>query len=237
MKFVHKTHKGNVRETNEDYYYVPSEDGSLFVLADGMGGHLAGETASRLAVEVVVKEIEKLNFKTEEELVLGMQNAVTKANEAVYQKSLDEINFRGMGTTLSLGYVYNKKFYYTNVGDSRIYRIKDDIKQITRDDSFVNYLVELGEITPEEAKMHPKKNVITRAIGTAEKVIPEIKSFELTNEKILICSDGLTNMVSDEEILQVIAKEDFNYTAELLVDKALAAGGIDNITLIIINIE
>lgn len=237
MKFVHRTHKGNIREINEDYYYVPKEDGNLFILADGMGGHLAGETASKMAVETVVEELSKKEFKSTEELIESLKEAVRKSNEIVYKKSLEELNLRGMGTTISIGYVYDNKFFYTNVGDSRIYRIDGNIEQITRDDSFVNYLVDLGEITEEEAKEHPKKNVITRAIGTSENLIPEVMSFDLNSGKILMCSDGLSNMVSNEEMLKVLQNEELEDSADELLEKALKAGGIDNITFIIIEIK
>ncbi|WP_455256892.1 Stp1/IreP family PP2C-type Ser/Thr phosphatase [Peptoniphilus asaccharolyticus] len=237
MRFVHRTHKGNIREINEDYCYVPKEDGNLFILADGMGGHLAGETASKMAVETVVEELSKKEFKSTEELIESLKEAVRKSNEIVYKKSLEELNLRGMGTTISIGYVYDNKFFYTNVGDSRIYRIDGNIEQITRDDSFVNYLVDLGEITEEEAKEHPKKNVITRAIGTSENLIPEVMSFDLNSGKILMCSDGLSNMVSNEEILKVLQNEELEDSADELLEKALKAGGIDNITFIIIEIK
>ncbi|MBL7575273.1 protein phosphatase [Peptoniphilus asaccharolyticus DSM 20463] len=237
MRFVHRTHKGNIREINEDYYYVPKEDGNLFILADGMGGHLAGETASKMAVETVVEELSKKEFKSTEELIESLKEAVRKSNEIVYKKSLEELNLRGMGTTISIVYVYDNKFFYTNVGDSRIYRIDGSIEQITRDDSFVNYLVDLGEITEEEAKEHPKKNVITRAIGTSENLIPEVMSFDLNSGKILMCSDGLSNMVSNEEMLKVLQNEELEDSADELLEKALKAGGIDNITFIIIEIK
>lgn len=237
MRFVHRTHKGNIREINEDYYYVPKDEGNLFILADGMGGHLAGETASKMAVETVVEELSKKEFKSTEELIESLKEAVRKSNEIVYKKSLEELNLRGMGTTISIGYVYDNKFFYTNVGDSRIYRIDGNIEQITRDDSFVNYLVDLGEITEEEAKEHPKKNVITRAIGTSENLIPEVMSFDLNSGKILMCSDGLSNMVSNEEMLKVLQNEELEDSADELLEKALKAGGIDNITFIIIEIK
>lgn len=236
MKFVHRTHKGNIREINEDYYYVPNEDGNLFVLADGMGGHLAGETASRMAVETVVEELSG-EFKTSDELVAKIKEAVKIANEVVYKKSLEDLNLRGMGTTLSIGYIYQGEFYYTNVGDSRIYKIAEEIEQITKDDSFVNYLVEIGEITEEEAKQHPKKNVITRAIGSAEDLNVEVKKFDLSTGKILMCSDGLSNMVSNEEILEVLKNYELENWGDNLLNRALNAGGIDNITFIIIEIE
>lgn len=236
MKFVHRTHKGNIREINEDFYYVPYENGNLFILADGMGGHLAGETASRMAVETVVEELSG-KFKTSDELVTKIKEAVKIANEVVYKKSLEDLNLRGMGTTISIGYIYQGKFYYTNVGDSRIYKIAEEIEQVTKDDSFVNYLVEIGEITEEEAKQHPKKNVITRAIGTAEDLNAEVKNFDLATGEILMCSDGLSNMVSNEEILEVLKNSEMKNWGDNLLSKALNAGGMDNITFIIIEIE
>lgn len=237
MKFVHKTHRGNIREINEDFYYIPNENENLYIVADGMGGHLAGETASKMAVEIISEEIKKLSFNNEKELIDGFQDVIKKTNRIIYKKSVEDIKLRGMGTTLSLGYIYNNKLYYTNIGDSRIYKIDTDIKQITKDDSFVNYLVELGEITPDEAKTHPKKNVITKALGTSENIDVEMMSFNLQHEKILICSDGLTNMVSDEEILEVLNTTTFENSVDVLMDRALKAGGVDNITIIIIDVE
>lgn len=237
MKFVHKTHRGKIREINEDYYYVPSQDGNLFVVADGMGGHLAGETASKLCVETLVEEFEKTEIKDEGQLYELFEKIINNANEIVYNKSTQDSNLRGMGTTLSLGYIFGNKFYYSNIGDSRIYLIDTTIEQLTKDDSFVNYLVELGEITEDEARVHPKKNVITKAIGTTEKIDSQVMNFEIKNQKVLICTDGLTNMVTDEEIFDVIKNNEFEKTADILVDKALDAGGLDNITLIIIDLE
>lgn len=234
LKFFAATNRGKVRENNEDYYYIPGEVPNLFILADGMGGHLAGEIASQLAVFKIVEYFKNLSDK--DDISQSIISAIKVANNEIYRAAKEDSHYRGMGTTLSLVYFKDEKMYYTNVGDSRIYKINNDIVQITKDDSFVNYLIEIGDITEEEAKAHPKKNVVTKALGTSENIDVSVKEMEVTQDDvILLCSDGLTDMVDCQKLFEII-KNDFNNSSEKLIEEALENGGIDNITLVIIGV-
>lgn len=235
MKVVSATNVGNYRKNNEDSYYIdPSE--KLFVLADGMGGHLAGEKASAMATEIIAKNLEKLSENPNIQDIMDMTNeSIKKANSEIFTKSATNEDYRGMGTTVVMGYVLDDTFVYSSVGDSRIYIIDSDINQITKDDSFVNYLMEIGEITEDEAKVHPKKNVLTKALGTNEDVEVIINNLKLKDKDIvLLCSDGLTNMVSNEKICEIVKNNSPKIARDKLIELALKNGGMDNITFILI---
>lgn len=235
MKVVSATNVGNYRKNNEDSYYIdPSE--KLFVLADGMGGHLAGEKASAMATEIIAKNFEKLSENPNIQDIMDMTNeSIKKANSEIFTKSATNEDYRGMGTTVVMGYVLDDTFVYSSVGDSRIYIIDSDINQITKDDSFVNYLMEIGEITEDEAKVHPKKNVLTKALGTDEDVEVIINNLKLKDKDIvLLCSDGLTNMVSNEKICEIVKNNSPKIARDKLIELALKNGGMDNITFILI---
>ncbi|MDO5714259.1 MAG: Stp1/IreP family PP2C-type Ser/Thr phosphatase [Tissierellia bacterium] len=236
MKWIGLTDVGKVRKNNEDAYFIPERDEPFFLLADGMGGHLAGEMASSLAISLISEELRNIS---KNRIKTNIYNAIEKANNVIYQESLSNPDYHGMGTTLSLLYVGKGKIYYSNIGDSRIYLFKDNnLIQLTRDDSFVNYLLDVGEITEEEAKNHPRKNVLTKALGTSE--IFDVKVHEKVSEKgekFLICSDGLTSMVSFERIREIIKDYSIEEAANLLLKEALDKGGCDNITLLLITLE
>ena len=202
-------------------------------------GYKGGEIASKLAAESAVKYI-KSNFenivKEKEEILKLIKNAVEYANMVVYEKSKEDKELEGMGTTLELCLIYNNKAYIGHVGDSRIYRIrKDVIRKLTKDHSYVQQLVEDKKITREEAKTHPKKNMLTRALGCTPYVEPDIRARNFEKGDIFImCSDGLTNMVEEKRI-QELVQENINTAADNLIKEANEAGGFDNITVIIIN--
>jgi serine/threonine protein phosphatase PrpC len=238
INFIAVTDRGKVRENNEDSYYADEANKKYFILADGMGGHRAGEIASSTAVKIVNEKLSKEEIKDQDQLISLLKESVYKANEEILEMSLGKDEYRGMGTTLSLIYLYNDYLYYTNVGDSRIYEISDSIKRITKDDSFVNYLLEIGEINEEEAKNHPKKNVLTKALGTSDKLTVDVEEIAFNSANTyMLCSDGLTNMVSEEKILEIINNNDLETSAKKLLDLALENGGIDNITFILINVS
>lgn len=239
MEFVAATNKGCVRTNNEDSYYIPGDIKNLFILADGMGGHLAGETASQMAIDVISDYFSKESIDTEDKLIETIESAISEANSKILQLSIDDENFRGMGTTLSIVYIFNDFVYYANIGDSRIYEIdKQKIEQITVDDSFVNYLIQIGEISEEEALNHPKKNVLTRALGTSPTVGVTVEKIPLeSDKKYLLCSDGLTNMVSNQRIFEILNENNLASSKTKLIGEALSNGGIDNVTLIIIDSE
>ena len=236
-----KTDIGKVREINQDYYYTSEENSipKLCILADGMGGYKGGEVASKLAVDSARKYIENNfsnNFSEKEEILKLIGNAVEYANMVVYEKSKEVQELEGMGTTLEVCLIYNNKAYIGHVGDSRIYRIrKDVIRKLTKDHSYVQQLVEDKKITREETKIHPKKNMLTRALGCTPYVEPDLRARNFEKGDIFImCSDGLTNMVEEKRIYELV-KQDINTAAGNLINEANSAGGYDNITVIIIN--
>ena len=235
-----KTDIGKAREINQDYYYISddTEIPQLYILADGMGGYKGGEIASSLAAESAARYI-KSNFSSnlieKEEILKLVENAVEYANMVVYEKSKEVEELEGMGTTLEICLIYNNKAYIGHVGDSRIYRIrKDVIRKLTKDHSYVQKLIEDKKITREEAKSHPKKNMLTKALGCTPYVEPDIRARNFEKGDIFImCSDGLTNMVDEKQIYDIVTR-DIEKAAEELVNEANAAGGYDNITVIII---
>ena len=201
-------------------------------------GYKGGEVASRLATESAKKYIQN-NFsnisKEKEEILKLIKDAVEYANMVVYEKSKEDEELEGMGTTLEVCLIYNNKAYIGHVGDSRIYRIRNDvIRKLTKDHSYVQQLVEDKKITREEAKTHPKKNMLTRALGCTPYVEPDLRARNFEKGDIFImCSDGLTNMVEEPRIYELI-KQDINTATDNLIKEANAAGGYDNITVIII---
>jgi len=239
MKIAARTHVGMVREKNEDSYYIDEKERKLFVVADGMGGHQAGEIASNMTVETIaVLFREKLNgqgsLDNAKETIDGI---IDKANEVVYRKSFEDDKFSGMGTTLVMAVYQDDKIYIGHVGDSRAYLLKDnDMKQITKDHTLVQALVDNGTITSEEAKMHPKRNVLTRALGTNRAIDIDVYTVdEFENESILIlCTDGLTGAVSDEEINRIFKSSGVDNGCDSLIELANERGGYDNITIVAI---
>ena len=240
MKVIAKSDIGKARDTNEDFYYIsPNEDNlKLYILADGMGGYNGGEIASRIATAAVKGYIES-NFDkiehTKEEIIDLIKNGIEYANMLVYEKAKENEELTNMGTTLEVCLIYNNKAFIGHIGDSRIYRIrKDIIRKLTQDHSYVQELVNDGTITKEEAKNHPKKNMLMKALGCTPFVEPDIaiKGF-LKDDIIVICSDGLTNMVSEEEIYNIVIGN-IDDSGNELINRANELGGYDNITVIVI---
>ena len=236
MKTFSKTDIGMVREVNQDYVFVTETPignlPNLLVVADGMGGHRAGEYASRLAVEVLKQELEG---STEESPEAVMRNAITRANERVLEAARQDAKLSGMGTTLVVATVIERTLYFANVGDSRLYLLSDDIKQLSKDHSLVQEMVRLGGINQEEAKSHPDKNIITRAIGAKDELDIDFYEYRLKkNDMILMCTDGLSNMVEDEEMLHIVkCSRDGVEAVEQLIERAKDNGGNDNIGVIV----
>jgi len=224
---------GLVREKNEDSYIIFECGGTFAVVADGMGGHNAGEVASFVAVQKIREYIESNIEKDDIKNVL--REAFETANEAVFEQAHTSHKYFSMGTTAVLAYIKDDRLYVVNVGDSRAYLITENrISQITRDHSVVAELVRRGEITKIEAENHPQKNMITKAIGTDFKVKPDIFEYEIEyNDIVILCSDGLYSMVSDEEILHIMLTERaLQSRLEELKSLANERGGFDNITII-----
>ncbi len=235
---------GKVRKKNEDSIFVSNTRigplSNLYVVADGMGGHNAGAVASKLAVEEFcnyLKSHEDANIDKEEEILLFMKTSMLHANHMVYQYSIEDINLQGMGTTFSACSSINNKLYIVHVGDTRIYLVnKDGIKQATTDHSLVQEMLSKGYISSSEVKGHPQRNMITRAIGTYDKVKIDTFMYDLEEvEYVLLCSDGLTSMISDEEIYQIIYSKEglLEEIANELIWHANSRGGKDNIAVVI----
>jgi len=240
MRVYCETNKGLMRENNEDSFIVEeSERYNLYAVADGMGGHKAGEVASSIAIEVIrdcfKENILKENFKAPSFII----ESIDAANDRIRKEALDKDEYSGMGTTITLAVIDLKMkiVYIANVGDSRAYILRNNqITQITEDHTYVNELIKDGEITPEEAKHHPKRNVITRAVGSEEYVHADIFEIELIeNDVILLCTDGLTTHLSDEKILGTIRECGCEEGVRRLIKLANDSGGTDNITVIIVD--
>ena len=236
MKTFSKTDVGMVRDVNQDYVFASAapvgKSPNLLVVADGMGGHQAGEYASRLAVESLVQTVTSGEENGPQAV---LKQAILKANQAVYEAANSDSRYRGMGTTMVAAIVVDKTLYFANVGDSRLYVINKEIKQLSKDHSLVEEMVRLGGIRPEDAKHHPDKNVITRAIGVREKVEADFFEYRLkANDTLLLCTDGLHNMVEDEEILKIVkSSRDVVEAVERLIESAKDNGGNDNIGVVV----
>ena len=236
MKTFSITDVGRKREINQDYVFATDEPlgalPNLLVVADGMGGHKAGDFASKYTVEVLEEELKHTAKDGPEDILL---DAVQTANHKLIEAAGKDIKLEGMGTTLVAATVIDHTLYFINVGDSRLYLINQDIRQLSRDHSLVEEMVRLGGLKEEEAKHHPDKNIITRAIGAKESV--EADFFEYHMKKgdiILMCTDGLCNMVDDEEIFAIIkGARDIVEAGQSLVDRANENGGKDNIGIVL----
>ena len=240
MKVQAKTDVGMVRSDNQDYFFFSAEPvgnlKNLFLVADGMGGHRAGDMASRFTVETFVQLIRGYEYT---DTVTLLTEAVTQVNSLILKKAGESEDYEGMGTTLVAATIDGNTLKVANVGDSRLYLVSDDICQVTRDHSLVEEMVLRGQLEKEEAKTHVNKNIITRAIGAGETVTPEIFSADLgPGVKILMCSDGLTNMVEDKKIERLINESaSVDEAVTELIAAANNAGGKDNVTALLIDPE
>ncbi|MDN5331113.1 MAG: family protein phosphatase [Tepidanaerobacteraceae bacterium] len=239
-----KSDRGRVRPNNEDAFYIPEDmnEPLLFIVADGMGGHNAGEVASRLAVEEISSYIKtKYDAKSfQDDVALLIKEAFMAANEKIYKTSLESAEWAGMGTTATLALFKDGRVYIGHVGDSRAYMLRSGhLRQLTKDHSLVWQLMEEGRLTAQEIKYHPMRNVITRALGVDDKVDVDISDYEYKSGDIfLLCSDGLTNMLDDERIKEIILSADsVEAAAERLVQAANNLGGHDNITVELILVD
>ncbi len=220
---------------NQDYVFLSETPvgalPNLLILADGMGGHNAGDYASRYTVETIVDSVKD---SREYAPIAIIKKAIQSANQAVLAKAQMDIDFEGMGTTVVVATVFGNELCVANVGDSRLYLANDSLEQITKDHSYVQEMVRRGEISPEAARVHPDRNIITRAIGGGKGVAIDFFEVELREgDQILMCSDGLTDMLEDWEIFGIIKRHrDLPSVLEELVDQANQQGGNDNITVI-----
>ena len=231
---------GRKRQVNQDYIFQSAEPvgafPNLFILADGMGGHKGGDFASKYLTETMVGFISKTQNS---DIIKVLRNAVRMSNTLIYEKSHSDPELSGMGSTLVAAVISGGVLTAANVGDSRLYIIRDGIIQVTKDHSYVEELVEAGEIERYSEEYNRKKNIITRAIGTEESVEADYFEVDLIkNDHILLCSDGLTNMVDEDTILAIISGHgSLQYKARTLVEAANENGGNDNIAVILIRYE
>ena len=236
MKVFSATDIGQKRKMNQDYIFTSQEPignlPNLFVVADGMGGHNAGDFASRYGVSVMVETVRRdKNFNP----VKIMRNAMEAANREVLEQSREDPAMAGMGTTMVACTLVGGYAYVANVGDSRLYLANDTMTQISQDHSLIAEMDRLGELTPEEGRNHPDKNIITRAIGTADTVQVDFFDFRLNqDDQILMCSDGLSNMVEDARMFEILKDDSIEDKSEALIQEANANGGKDNIAVIVI---
>ncbi len=238
MKTFSMTHIGRRREMNQDYLFT-SETAvgnlpSLFLVADGMGGHAAGDYASRFTVETMTEHIRQ---SEQREPVAVLREAVLFANGLLAEAACADCDKMGMGTTIVAAVIADERLYTANVGDSRLYVISEEgITQITRDHSLVEEMIRLGEMRPEQAKNHPDRNIITRAVGVMPEVAVDFFETRLVpGDYVLLCTDGLTNMIEDAVIREIVlGREEIAGKVKKLVETANENGGRDNITVVLI---
>ena len=237
------TDRGCVRSQNQDTYMTHQLDKNtlLCVVCDGMGGAKSGNVASQMAAEVFVQDVQRswMAGMSKERISQIMQAAVRQANTTVFQQSRQFEEFQGMGTTLVAALIQGKLATVVNVGDSRAYKVdRDGIRQITKDHSMVQLMVDRGELTPEMAKTYPGKNLITRAVGTESTVVTDVFQLEVEKDDcLLLCSDGMSNMMDDQEILfEVVHGVNKEGCCQRLLDIATGRGAPDNVTSVLIMI-
>lgn len=238
MKFYKLTNIGLVRKVNEDALLAEEELG-LFGVADGMGGHQAGEVASSLAVHALVEYFKQHRAGRQGEEQAVLRASVEDANRRVYTQAEHQPHFKGMGTTITVGLFQGCKLQVAHVGDSRAYMLRgDSFTQLTTDHSLVFELVQNGGISEEEAFQHPQRNVLTRALGTAPEVETDLQELELaTGDRLLFCTDGLSGLLREEEIKDIIQQGQLQKVGDDLLAQALEKGGTDNITMVLVDVE
>lgn len=235
------TDVGRVRKGNEDNFFADAnEHRGLFIVADGMGGHAAGEIASQMAVEVVSSDLEQLNDLESADALASVSRSLRHANRAVFERSSAERDKMGMGSTASVLVLSDDRFIIGHLGDSRIYRLRGaEFAQLTRDHSVVQEQIDAGLITPDEARRHRQSNVITRCVGMGWDVEPDIVDGEvLQGDTFLLASDGLTGMVEDWRLQQLLSSRVAPARmVDAMIAEANARGGVDNITVVIVRVH
>jgi len=234
-----RTDVGLIRSGNEDNYLMVPEKGT-FIVADGMGGHAAGEVASEMAVRIVAQDLGSFRGLSPDEAATRMIQAIRDANSAIYERTLSEHDKRGMGTTATVLVLHSNRYLLGQVGDSRGYLMRDGVfHQVTKDHSYVQEQVDAGYLTPEQARTHPYSNVITRCVGASGDVTPDLFSGVVrAGDVFLLGSDGLTGMLEDDVLATVLQSAGTpEKWVDRLVSEANRRGGLDNITVIIVRVD
>jgi protein phosphatase len=234
-----RTDVGVIRSGNEDNYLMVPDRG-VYIVADGMGGHAAGEVASEMAVRIIARELGDLSSSTDSAAAERVRSSIMQANSAIFERTLSEQDKRGMGTTATAMVLLGGNYLIGQVGDSRAYILRDGaLTQVTKDHSYVQEQVDAGYLSPEEARTHPYSNVITRCVGANVDVAPDVYSGALRpGDVYLLASDGLTGMIEDEDLHRMMLRAvEPQQLADELVDEANRRGGLDNVTVIVIRVD
>ena len=235
-----RTDVGMIRSGNEDNFFAETDDKrGVFVVADGMGGHAAGEVASEMAVQIIARQLLPLASVKEANADTTVAQALKDANRAIYDRMLAEVDKQGMGTTASVLLLSDHGYLIGQIGDSRVYLLRDGaLTQITKDHSYVQEQVDAGLLTLEQARYHPYSNVITRCVGASEEVEADVYTGEVrVGDVFLVASDGLTGMVDDRRLQQLLlARSGPGRIVDSLIAEANGRGGLDNITAIVVHI-
>ena len=240
LAYAARTDIGMIRAGNEDNLFFEADPYvGLFIVADGMGGHAAGEVASEMAVQIVARELKGVRNLGDRDTIDRVRRALKSANAAIFERTISEVDKQGMGTTVSALMLSGGRYLIGQVGDSRVYLLRDGaLRQITKDHSYVQEQVDAGFLTPEQARYHPYSNVITRCVGASQDVEPDTYDGEVkTGDLFLVASDGLTGMVDDRRLQQLLlSRASPGRLVDALISEANGRGGLDNITAIIVQI-
>ena len=243
LSYAARTDVGMIRSGNEDNFAVDAPAGStrgIFIVADGMGGHAAGEVASEMAVQIVMLGVKSLTGVADGAATRVLAESLRKANREIHDRTITEVDKQGMGTTASVLVLADSRYLIGQVGDSRVYMLRDGgLKQVTKDHSYVQEQVDLGNLTPEQARYHPYSNVITRCVGASPEVEPDLYTGEArTGDIFLLASDGLTGMVDDRRLRDLLmTRTTPERKVNTLIQEANGRGGLDNITAIVVHVD
>ena len=240
LNWAARSDVGMIRSGNEDNFFAEANPArGLFIVADGMGGHAAGEVASEMAVQIVARELNAIKDLHAADTDQKVMAALRHANLAIYERTISEVDKQGMGTTVSLLLLAGRRYLIGQVGDSRIYLVRDGaLRQLTKDHSYVQEQVDAGYLTPEQARYHPYSNVITRCVGASDDVEPDTYAGEMRpGDLYLVASDGLTGMVDDRRLHQLlVSRATPERIVDALISEANGRGGLDNITAVLVKV-
>lgn len=245
MEIIAKSDIGMKRQRNEDSYYIKmiEDDIGLYIVADGLGGYNGGDVASEMLTRNVSDYLEPkakwLKNAPDEKIKFTISQAIMYANENIYNLSCSEEEYHGMGTTVSLLFKIGERIFYVSIGDSRIYYLDTKFKkmeQVTTDDTYVNELVRTNVINEDEAKSHPQKHILTKAVGVVKSIDVEVNTIDKSEGYFILCTDGVSNMLTEDEIVNIFKKTKFDDVASNIIVRANENGGADNITVVVVKL-